>query len=178
MIVPSYPISLACHGAGPGVRANHQGDIMTITETGPYSSMAALRAANALLAEQRRSAGEGPDLVVAAETFVARGSATGALLSEEDARWSAQGLLDYWAAAIERAGGLAPDATLAEINAGSRDGIKEGWVMTIADGANFIGNLRIVQVDVNRAVGIVELEDATTRGEVKSGQRAIARKGE
>lgn len=71
-----------------------------------------------------------------------------------------------------------PDATLAEINAGSRDGIKEGWVMTIADGANFIGNLRIVQVDVNRAVGIVELEDATTRGEVKSGQRAIARKGE
>ncbi|MEI6778677.1 MAG: hypothetical protein WCK70_17390, partial [Chloroflexales bacterium] len=89
---------------------------MTITETGPYSSMAALRTANALLAEQRRSAGEGPDLVVAAETFVARGSATGALLSEEDARWSAQGLLDYWAAAIERAGGLAPDATLAEFD--------------------------------------------------------------
>ena len=101
---------------GPGVRADHQGDIMTITETGPYSSMAALRTANALLAEQRRSAGEGPDLVVAAETFVARGSATGALLSEEDARWSAQGLLDYWAAAIERAGGLAPDATLAEFD--------------------------------------------------------------
>ncbi len=72
----------------------------------------------------------------------------------------------------------APDATLAEINAGSRDGVKEGWVMTIADGANFIGNLRIVQVDVNRAVGVVELEDKETRGEVKSGQRAIARKGE
>ena len=71
-----------------------------------------------------------------------------------------------------------PDATLAEINAGSRDGIKEGWVMTIADGSNFIGNLRIVTVDVNRAVGIVELEDAAARGEVKSGQRAIARKGE
>jgi len=71
-----------------------------------------------------------------------------------------------------------PDATLAEINAGSRDGVKEGWVMTIADGSNFIGNLRIVQVDVNRAVGVVELEDATGRGEVKSGQRAIARKGE
>ena len=71
-----------------------------------------------------------------------------------------------------------PDATLAEINAGSRDGVKEGWVMTIAEGSNFIGNLRIVQVDVNRAVGVVELEDATGRGEVKSGQRAIARKGE
>jgi hypothetical protein len=71
-----------------------------------------------------------------------------------------------------------PDATLAEINAGSRDGVKEGWVMTIADGSNFVGNLRIVQVDVNRSVGVVELEDAATRGEVKAGHRAIARKGE
>jgi hypothetical protein len=71
-----------------------------------------------------------------------------------------------------------PDAILAEINAGSRDGVKEGWVMTIADGSNFVGNLRIVQVDVNRAVGVVELEDVEARGEVKSGHRAIARKGE
>ncbi|MFM8784940.1 MAG: hypothetical protein ACKOFI_07280, partial [Phycisphaerales bacterium] len=71
-----------------------------------------------------------------------------------------------------------PDAILAEINAGSRDGVKEGWVMTIADGSNFVGNLRIVQVDVNRAVGVVELEDVDARGEVKSGHRAIARKGE
>jgi hypothetical protein len=71
-----------------------------------------------------------------------------------------------------------PDSTLAEINAGSRDGVKEGWVMTLADGSNFIGNLRIVTVDVNRAVGVVELEDPQGRGEVKSGQRAIARKGE
>ena len=71
-----------------------------------------------------------------------------------------------------------PDAVLAEINAGTRDGVKEGWVITIADGSNFMGNLRIVQVDVNRAVGVVELEDAETRGEVKPGQRAIARKGE
>jgi predicted nucleic acid-binding Zn-ribbon protein len=71
-----------------------------------------------------------------------------------------------------------PDATLAEINVGSRDGVKEGWVMTIADGSNFVGNLRIVQVDVNRAVGVVELEDVASRGEVKVGQRAIARSGE
>ena len=68
--------------------------------------------------------------------------------------------------------------TLAEINAGSRDGVKAGWTMTIGDGSTFIGNLRITEVDVNRAVGVVELEDATTRGEVKVGQRAIARAGE
>lgn len=71
-----------------------------------------------------------------------------------------------------------PDSTLAEINVGSRDGVREGWVMTLADGSNFVGNLRIIQVDVNRSVGVVELEDIATRGEVKPGQRALARKGE
>jgi hypothetical protein len=48
----------------------------------------------------------------------------------------------------------------------------------IGDGATFVGDLRIIRVDVNRAVGIVELEDASGRGEVRSGQRAVARKGE
>lgn len=67
---------------------------------------------------------------------------------------------------------------LAEINAGSRDGVKTGWVMTIGEGSAFIGNLRITEVDLNRAVGVIELEDANTRGEVKAGQRAIARSGE
>jgi len=69
-------------------------------------------------------------------------------------------------------------ATLAEINAGSRDGVKAGWVMTIGDGSTFVGNLRLTEVDVNRAVGVVELEDVASRGEVKVGQRAIARSGE
>jgi hypothetical protein len=69
-------------------------------------------------------------------------------------------------------------APLAEINAGSREGVKAGWVLTIGDGATFIGNLRITEVDVNRAVGVIELEDPATRGEVKIGQRAIARAGE
>ena len=67
---------------------------------------------------------------------------------------------------------------LAEINAGSRDGVKTGWVMTIGEGSAFIGNLRITEVDLNRAVGVIELEDANARGEVKAGQRAIARSGE
>ncbi len=67
---------------------------------------------------------------------------------------------------------------LAEINAGSRDGVKTGWVMTIGEGSAFIGNLRITEVDLNRAVGVIELEDAGSRGEVKAGQRAIARSGE
>jgi hypothetical protein len=70
------------------------------------------------------------------------------------------------------------DGTLAEINAGSRDGVKDGWVLAITDGSQFIGNLRIIETDVNRATGVVELEDASARGEVKPGMRAIARKGE
>jgi hypothetical protein len=71
-----------------------------------------------------------------------------------------------------------PNSTLAEINVGSRDGVKEGWILTLADGSNFVGNLRIIEVDMNRSVGVVELEDVATRGKVMAGQRAIARKGE
>ncbi|MFM7051618.1 MAG: hypothetical protein ACKOYN_05735, partial [Planctomycetota bacterium] len=67
---------------------------------------------------------------------------------------------------------------LAEINLGSRDGVKKGWTMIIGDGSTFIGNLRITEVDVNRSVGIVELEDAAGRGEAKAGQRVVARSGE
>jgi len=69
------------------------------------------------------------------------------------------------------------DGVLAEISAGSRDGVQEGWLMTIADGGTFIGNLRIVKVDVNRSTGVVELEDAAARGEAKPGQRVIAKAG-
>ena len=68
--------------------------------------------------------------------------------------------------------------TLAEINAGSRDGVQPGWSMTIADGGKFIGSLRITTVDVNRSVGVVELEDAAARGEVARGMRVMSRKGE
>jgi predicted nucleic acid-binding Zn-ribbon protein len=67
---------------------------------------------------------------------------------------------------------------LAEIDAGERDGIREGWTLTVAEGGNFVANLRIVEVDVNRSIGIVELEDPATRGLVRRSQRAIARSGE
>ena len=70
------------------------------------------------------------------------------------------------------------DSVLAEINAGSRDGLQEGWVMTVADGSRFVGNLRIIEVDVNRATGVIELEDVDNRGAVRTGMRAIARKGQ
>ncbi|MCZ6542213.1 MAG: hypothetical protein O6768_00955 [Planctomycetota bacterium] len=65
---------------------------------------------------------------------------------------------------------------LAEINAGSRDGVKEGWELTIGRGGTFIGKLRIISVDINRSTGIVELE-SEERGRVEPGDRVYGRAG-
>jgi chromosome segregation ATPase len=69
------------------------------------------------------------------------------------------------------------EQTLAEINAGSRDGVREGWIMTIGRAGNFLGNLRIIAVDINNATGVVELEDPDGRGRVEAGDRVYARRG-
>ncbi|MDG2424833.1 MAG: hypothetical protein P8M22_12755 [Phycisphaerales bacterium] len=69
------------------------------------------------------------------------------------------------------------DRTLAEIDAGSRDGVQAGWVMTIGDNGIFIGRLRITHVDINRSTGVVTLEDPT-RGLVETGQRAYSLLGQ
>lgn len=63
------------------------------------------------------------------------------------------------------------DETLAEVDAGSRDGVKVGWTMTISNAEGFVGRLRITEVDINRAVGVVELE----QGRVSQGDRVLAR---
>ena len=69
------------------------------------------------------------------------------------------------------------DQALAVINAGTRDGIEEGWVMTVARGGNFLATLRIIAVDINRATGVLEFEDIQNRGEVQPGDRVMARSG-
>lgn len=94
--------------------------------------------------------------------------------------------------AVSTFGGIAPDidldapiisvsrsaqGTYAEIDAGSRDGVKEGWIMTIHHGGQFIGNLRIERVDLNKATGIVMLEDESRAGLVQVGHSVIARAG-
>lgn len=70
-----------------------------------------------------------------------------------------------------------PQGTYAEIDAGSRDGVKVGWIMTIHHGGKFIGNLRIEKVDLNKATGIVMLEDESRAGLVQVGHSVIARAG-
>lgn len=69
------------------------------------------------------------------------------------------------------------DRVLVEIGAGSRDGVKEGVNFVISDGGDFVGNLRIIEVDINRSTGVLSLEDPS-RNKVEPGDIATARKGD
>ncbi|MCL4209124.1 MAG: hypothetical protein KJZ68_00530 [Phycisphaerales bacterium] len=73
---------------------------------------------------------------------------------------------------VRRSEGL----VLAEIYAGQRDGIKEGWVLIIGDGhGGYVGRLHIINVDINRATGIVQ--DVAGNPVLASvGHRAFARR--
>jgi small-conductance mechanosensitive channel len=65
---------------------------------------------------------------------------------------------------------------LAEINAGSRDGVKKDWAMLISGRDGFVANLRIIDVDINRSTGIVSMEEKS-RGLVEVNQTAHAYAG-
>jgi len=81
-----------------------------------FASLAELRAVQARLGERRRQDAESTALWDAVEDFVRRGAATGIVLDSEEDRWSVQGLLDYWAAALERAGRPRGDSSLVEFD--------------------------------------------------------------
>ncbi len=66
---------------------------------------------------------------------------------------------------------------LAEIEVGTRDGVKKGWTGTISYGGDFIANIRLIEVDINRSVGVVDLE-AKSRGLVQIGHRVFFRAGD
>jgi DNA-binding FrmR family transcriptional regulator len=67
---------------------------------------------------------------------------------------------------------------LAEIDAGSRDGVKKDWIMTIGTNGGYIAKLRIVNVDINRATGTVLQEDPKAGRTVQVGQLAYAFAGQ
>ncbi len=66
------------------------------------------------------------------------------------------------------------DQVLAEIDVGTRDGVKEGWRGTIAFGGTFIASIRLIEVGINRSVGVVMFEDKD-RGLVEIGHRVFFR---
>ena len=61
-----------------------------------------------------------------------------------------------------------------EVNLGSRDGVSENMTFLLARGGKFLGNLVITQVELNRAVGFVQLEQdqVMINDEVRGGLRA------
>lgn len=82
-----------------------------------YPNLAALTAAHRQLLEQRRASGESAAFWDEAEAFIRCGQMTGVLLHNDENRWSAQNLLDYWANELLHAEREAFDATLAEFDA-------------------------------------------------------------
>ncbi|MBC8201261.1 MAG: hypothetical protein H8E86_04375 [Planctomycetes bacterium] len=68
------------------------------------------------------------------------------------------------------------DDVLVEINAGSRDGVKKGWIMTVGKDGTFLGRLQVEKVDINRSIGRVTLEDSS-RGLVVPGVTVSAVQG-
>ncbi len=67
--------------------------------------------------------------------------------------------------------------TFAELDAGSRDGLKEGDVLTVGRGSRFVCKLRLTTVDPNGSVGVATLEDPLQGRGVEVGDRAYARRG-
>jgi len=61
-----------------------------------------------------------------------------------------------------------------EVNLGSRDGVSENMSFLLARGGKFLGNLVITKVELNRAVGFVQLEQdqVMINDEVRGGLRA------
>ena len=70
----------------------------------PFASLAAMRAAHAELLKRHRAEGETPAFAAAIAQFLDRSQVAGALLVDEDDRWTAQSLLDYWTTTLYRAG--------------------------------------------------------------------------
>ena len=81
-----------------------------------FASLASLRAAHNDLLQAYHRQGDMPEILEHVGLFIEQGQATGALLDEENDRWIAQGLLDYWSATLHRAGKAFPDGTLVEFD--------------------------------------------------------------
>ena len=80
-----------------------------------FPSLAALREANNDLLKRHREH-DTPSLLTDIEQFMAKGQAAGAVIDDDEDRWTAQSILDYWGSLLYRAGHEPPDATLIEFD--------------------------------------------------------------
>lgn len=102
---------------------NPMNDSPILDNDAPYfPSVIALRAAHSELLKRENALLQSapglssPQFLDEVENFIARGRATGALLYDDDERWDAQSLLNYWATVLYRAGRTAKQATLDEFD--------------------------------------------------------------
>ncbi|MFQ3680742.1 AAA family ATPase [Roseiflexus sp.] len=122
-----------------------------------YPSFAALRMAHTEILRRQHEEGLSPSLLGQAAEFIACGSATGAILDDEDERDAAQGLLDYWATILIRKGYEPPDATLDEFDPSLAPELDDASFPYVGldpfreeDAARFFGRRRLVEFLVNR----------------------------
>jgi hypothetical protein len=81
-----------------------------------FPSLDSLRVAHSTLLKNYREQTNNPQLISEIETFILKGQATGVVLDNDEDRWSAQSILDYWVSILYRNGHETPDATLMEFD--------------------------------------------------------------
>ena len=86
---------------------------ITANNKKPYTSLKELCVTHSQLKQRRYQLGLMPHLLADASHFVERGRLTGAILADQDDRWYAQAMLDYWTNILYRADWPEPEATLA-----------------------------------------------------------------
>lgn len=80
----------------------------------PFPSLTVMRDTHRVLLRTFRAEGNTEEFAAAVLDFVIQGSATGVLLDDEDSRWAAQNMIDYWATMLYRWGYEGFDAELDE----------------------------------------------------------------
>ncbi len=81
-----------------------------------FPSLASLREAHKNLLLDHRGIAFNRELAAEIAQFITKGAATGIVLDEEEDRWAAQGILDYWQSISYSENIEPPDATLAEFD--------------------------------------------------------------
>ena len=86
----------------------------TPTGSGAFRTLAEMRDEHTELTARYRTGPTDPQVLAAAQRFVGRGAATGAILAAANERSAAQTLVDYWATVVFRLTSQSPSGTLLE----------------------------------------------------------------
>jgi len=146
-----------------------------------FPSFVALRAAHAEMLRRLHEEGLTTALLSRAAEMIARGSATGVIIDDEDERTAAQSLLDYWATILIRKGYEPPDATLDEFDPSLAPELDDSQCPYVGldpfreeDAARFFGRRRLVEFLVAR---LTERRMLALVGPSGAGKSSVVRAG-